>query len=136
MKAILLVLLVVSVAFADIWTSCGTSGDEFTIGSVTITPDPPVKGQNITVALKGTMNTVVQSGTIHVDFKYSIVTILNKDEPLCAAPVTCPIPVGPFGISVTDLIPSDAPSGSYSGVANITDQAGKEIACAKIALKL
>jgi len=120
----------------DYYSPKGTSNDDFTIGSVTITPDPPVKGQNITVALKGTMNKQVQSGNVHVDFKYSIVTILDKTEPLCTAPVTCPIAAGPFGMSVTEMIPSDAPSGSYSGTANITDQSGNEIACAKIALKL
>jgi len=134
MKSILIAVLlfaVVSSAYADIWTNCGTAGDEFKVSNVSIVPDPPVKGQNITVGLKGTMSKQITSGDIHLNVKYDIITILNKDLPLCSE-LKCPIAAGEFTFHISDPIPSDAPSGTYTATATVTDQANAEIACAKV----
>jgi len=134
----LLALCVYPTVAQQIWTNCGNAKDKFTIGTVTVVPDPPVKGQNLTVGITGTYTETVTSGTIKVTVKYGIITLLNKSDPLCGAEtgITCPIPQGPWTFKVTELIPSDAPGGSYTGQLTITDQANAELACAKFALKI
>jgi len=109
MKFLLIVvfLAVVSSAYADIWTNCGTATDEFKVSNVSIVPDPPQKGVNITVVLLGTMSKQITTGNIHLNVKYDIITILNKDLPLCGAEdgVKCPIPAGAFRFRVLILHP-------------------------------
>merc|ERR1712065_13466 len=73
---------------SDGYCSCGASGDDLKLTSVSITP------------AGGT----VQKGS----------------------------PITPFAsktITVSETLPSEAPSGKYSGSAKATDQSGNEIAC-------
>jgi len=140
-KAILLCFLALCVvpSLCDIWTNCGSAKDHFAIGDVQITPDPPKKGQNLTVAFKGILDEDVSAGTIDITVKYSVITLLSKTENLCTfdpAEVKCPIPKGNFGLKVSELIPGDAPPGSYTGKAIIKDQSKAEIACITFGVKL
>jgi len=140
-KIILLCFLAlcISPALSEIWTSCGTASDDYTIGNVVITPDPPSKGHNLTVKFDGTLKTTVTGGNILLNVKYSIVTLINKNFDLCTeveSQAKCPFPAGPWGLTVSELIPGDAPGGSYTGTATLTDQNKKEIACIKFGVKL
>jgi len=126
-------------SLCDIWTDCSKSTDEFTIQKVVITPDPPKKGANLTVAVTGNYKTGIKSGTIHLTVKFSVITLLDKSLPLCGdlTTVTCPIAAGPWTHTISELIPGDAPGGSYTGKATISDDGTKgEIACITFGVKL
>eukprot|EP01111_Echinosteliopsis_oligospora_P018566 TRINITY_DN85_c0_g2_i1.p1 TRINITY_DN85_c0_g2~~TRINITY_DN85_c0_g2_i1.p1 ORF type:complete len:142 (-),score=23.97 TRINITY_DN85_c0_g2_i1:77-502(-) len=135
---VFLVLLLATLCTADIWTSCGSSSDHFSIGTVTITPDPPVKGQNITVSATGTLNEQVPNGTVTLLVKYdTFITILKKTETLCQPEygVDCPLPAGPYTRTISELIPASTPSGHYTANVVLNDQNNQEIACINLDLK-
>ncbi|EGG20835.1 hypothetical protein DFA_00700 [Cavenderia fasciculata] len=135
---IFVLFCVFALATADIWTNCGSSSDHFQIGSVTITPDPPVKGQDITVTANGNLNEEITSGNVKLLVKFGFITILNQNEDLCQAknPIPCPLQPGAYNHTITAQIPSNAPSGKYSGNVVVTDQNSQEVACIDLAFSL
>ncbi|WP_411024974.1 ML domain-containing protein, partial [Salmonella sp. s54836] len=117
----------------DIWSNCTRSSDDAEILSVVITPDPPAKGQNLTVTLTINLKTEITSGKIHVNIKWSIFPI-SRTLDLCTvvmqAGETCPLmPGNNITHTVHELIPSSIPGGHYTGSVTINDQNGKEIVC-------
>ncbi|GAM21991.1 hypothetical protein SAMD00019534_051660 [Acytostelium subglobosum LB1] len=131
-------LLFVVVANADIWTNCGTPSDKFTITNVVITPDPPIKGQEIVVSASGTLSETVTGGTAHMTVKYGFITVLNKQENLCDipnSPYPCPIAAGPYSRTVNATIPGNVPGGSYKINVVLNDENNAEIACIDVAVK-
>ncbi|EFA83728.1 putative phospholipid transfer protein [Heterostelium album PN500] len=135
-KSIIVVILMLAVVNADIWSSCGSSTDKFQIGSVSIVPDPPVKGQTVTITASGVLSETIDGGNVHVNVKYGFITILNKDEPICqsGSPVPCPINAGNLNKTVSIAIPSNVPDGTYKANAVLTDTANNEIACINVDL--
>ncbi|EFA83724.1 hypothetical protein PPL_02791 [Heterostelium album PN500] len=131
------VVLVLSVVNADIWSNCGNPNDIFQISSVSIVPDPPAKGKDLTVTIGGSLSETLTGGNAHVSVKYGFITILNKDEPICQtnSPIPCPIEAGPLSKTFTAAIPSNTPSGSYKANIVITDQNKSQIACINVNLK-
>ncbi|KAJ5071795.1 phosphatidylglycerol/phosphatidylinositol transfer protein [Anaeramoeba ignava] len=139
MKVILFFLLIVA-AFADIWTDCSKAGDDFKITSVSINPDPPVKGSPVTAAITGNLQKTITGGTAHLTVSLNGIKLLDETKDICTIDpdeVKCPIPANPnFTLKDTVTIPSYAPSGTYTGQVVLTDQDGTEIACVKFNLDL
>lgn len=97
-----------------------------------MTPDPPKKGQDVTVAASGTLDEQVTSGKINVEVEFLGIKVVNETLDLCktiSKYQQCPIAQGPLSVKVTESLPSDAPSGHYTGKAVISDQSGSQIAC-------
>ncbi|KYQ89104.1 hypothetical protein DLAC_10336 [Tieghemostelium lacteum] len=140
-KSIIFVFVLLALAtpaLCDIWTWCGTSADHLTINSVTITPDPPVKGQLLTVTASGTLNEQVTAGNAHITVKYGFITLINENQNICSSenPIPCPIAAGQYSHTINVTIPSSAPSGKYTGNVVITDQNSQEITCVNVDLDL
>eukprot|EP01027_Heterolobosea_sp_BB2_P020498 GEZU01029245.1.p2 GENE.GEZU01029245.1~~GEZU01029245.1.p2 ORF type:complete len:144 (+),score=40.14 GEZU01029245.1:54-485(+) len=133
--ALTLVLLIAlfAVVRADIWQSCAQPGDVLTLTSITVNPDPPVIGQDLTIAVNGTLASDVTSGTVHASVTLDGATLLDQDFDLCSfsSAIQCPFKAGPFNVAQTFNIPPYAPSGEYSGQFIIDDQNGKEVTCIK-----
>ncbi|EFA83725.1 hypothetical protein PPL_02792 [Heterostelium album PN500] len=134
MKSIIIVFVTIfmlAYVNAGIWTTCGTPADKV---SSRITPNPPVKGQDLTISVVGNMTETVNGGNVHINVKYGFIVIINTDEPLCQVgpPIPCPIQAGPFSKSLTVSIPSNLPSGEYKGNLVLTDPSKNEIACVNI----
>jgi hypothetical protein len=119
----------------DIYSNCGSSSDILSNPTVTIVPDPPVKGKEITVTASGTFSSEITSGNVNAVIDILGIPVINKNIDLCTASpkVTCPITAGRHSIEISQLIPSSVPSGAYTGKVVATDQNGKQIAC--VALK-
>eukprot|EP01098_Paradermamoeba_levis_P005326 TRINITY_DN2255_c0_g1_i1.p1 TRINITY_DN2255_c0_g1~~TRINITY_DN2255_c0_g1_i1.p1 ORF type:complete len:143 (+),score=31.27 TRINITY_DN2255_c0_g1_i1:122-550(+) len=138
MTSVLLSLLLASLfAFtaADIWTNCGTNSDHIHIKTVKIVPDPPVRGQKISVTFNATLDEPVKSGEISLDVKWGFITILKKTLPLCSIiqPYEpCPLAAGVITRTITEDIPSVIPGGHYSIHVIATDQASQELACIQV----
>jgi len=141
MKVAIFLTLLLSVAFADIWTNCGSSSDDLTIDTVSITPDPPKIGQTLTIVATGSLSTTVTGGSAFVSIIYDgFLPVLNNTFALCTLAnqigVKCPLAQGPVGFKVSQAIPAVAPSGSYGGKIVATDQNGKEIACISLSFNM
>ena len=124
----------------DIWSDCSKPGDRCKIVSVVITPDPPKKGEPLTINATVTCSEEITGGTVKIVVKYSIITVLNKSYSLCdllsQTGQKCPVAAGTYSNSITETIPSSAPSGHYTGNVEITDQNGQELGCINLNLSL
>jgi len=139
MKFVLIFFALFVAASADIWKNCGSASDHMQIINVVITPNPPVKGQTLTVALNATLDEIVQAGTISIDLKLGLITIVKIDLPLCSIiePYEpCPVKPGPINLSVSVDLPSQIPSGHYTGNVKAVDQNNEQLACIQLDLRL
>ena len=125
------------------YCSCGSASDDLNLEDVTITPAGGTvsKGSNITVAVTGSDSVQVTGGSVTIKVKYGIITLLSHTYDLCTllAETPYPCPVAPFTtktISISEMIPSEAPSGKYSGSASAVDQSGNQIACINFAFSV
>jgi hypothetical protein len=127
-----------AVPVGQIWSSCGKSTDILSNLQVQITPNPPVKGQDVTVAASGTLSESITSGAkAQLTISVLGIPVINKSIDLCTADpsITCPIAAGAQSIKVTQMIPSTVPSGDYTGKVVATNADGKEITCVNLQLK-
>ncbi|KAM9980295.1 hypothetical protein ACTFIZ_006550 [Dictyostelium cf. discoideum] len=124
--------------FTDVWSSCGKSTDTFKITNVTISPDPPIKGQKVSIYASGELKDVISGGKINIQIKLGFITIIKESKPICSSenPLPCPIQPGEYSHSVDVTIPNSAPGGKYSGNFVLTDQTNDEIACIDVNLEL
>lgn len=121
-----------------IWSDCGSSSDILSDVSVSISPNPPVKGKTLTVDASGTISSEITSGNINAVIDVLGIPVINKNIDLCSASpkVTCPIPAGQHSLEVSQLIPSSVPSGEYTGKVVATNQDGQQIACVNLKFSL
>lgn len=112
------------------WTNSGTSSDSFSVSSVNYTPDPPVKGQDFTVTLTGTLAAPITGGTITTTLKYGIITVAKQSAPLDAAAA------GQYSPQTTISLTQDMPSGNYAGNVLLADQDSTEIASVNITFRV
>lgn len=117
----------------------GSSSDDLQLTDVTISPlgGKVTRGSNITVTATGddiASYAISQGSNLKLSVKYGIITVLSKTYDLCqllseSGYISCPIDPqsGSKTVTVSEEIPSDAPTGAYSGSASATDQEGHEI---------
>ncbi|KAI7862049.1 ML domain-containing protein [Spinellus fusiger] len=116
-------------------TNCGDSTDLLIIKDITLTPDPPVKGQLLTVDFSGFLKEPVENGTyIDVAIKYGLVQIIHKRFDFCnevadKVDEACPIPEGPLVFHKEIELPKEIPGGRYTVNAKIVSSTEKRIAC-------
>ena len=129
-----------SLKFGDVWSDCSKSGDAAKIDSVTITPDPPKKGQSVTVKATVTTSEVVTNGSAKVEVKFGIIPFYTSTFDLCTilpdVGLKCPVNKGNHTATVTGAVPAEIPSGHYTGNVEVTDENDKELACIKLDLHL
>ncbi|KAJ4453755.1 putative phospholipid transfer protein [Paratrimastix pyriformis] len=116
----------------QIWTNCGKDSDHFHMSSITLSPDPPRIGQNVTIDVKGSLDEAVTGGDAELLVKFFGVKLLDLKKPVCEMdPQTypCPIAAGPWGVHQDVEIPSATPKGHYQGLVTLKDQAGQEVLC-------
>lgn len=71
-------------SFFDKWY-IGGPNDKATINNVTIIPDPPVKGQNVSIWVNATLSETVTGGNLTVSLKYGLIPVLNNKVPIISA---------------------------------------------------
>lgn len=142
----------------------GSASDHLKLKSVVITPNPPHKGERISVNASGDLNEIITGGQVHVTLKYGIITIVDQTFDLCklSPQYPCPVKQGPFSIAYSGEIPGSAPGvrrcrraacararrgngdarsaavaqGRYTGNLNVKDQAGQPVACINLDFRL
>eukprot|EP01116_Phalansterium_solitarium_P019050 TRINITY_DN5217_c0_g1_i1.p1 TRINITY_DN5217_c0_g1~~TRINITY_DN5217_c0_g1_i1.p1 ORF type:complete len:190 (-),score=50.62 TRINITY_DN5217_c0_g1_i1:115-684(-) len=119
----------------DIWSNCGSASDHLQIKAVQITPDPPVIGQNLTVAATGVLDEQITSGVVAVNIAWNGVPLISQNFSLCDIVTSvekCPLVAGPQSFKVSQLLPAQTPSGSFDGTVSGYDQNGQNVFCIKL----
>lgn len=91
----------VTQAAAQSIQNCADSSAHLQGFAATISPDPPVKGQDVTMTFKGTMDEDISKGRVVVSAKAGIISIPSMSIPFDISPaighgVEASIQVGPF----------------------------------------
>lgn len=119
---------------------CDNVHSYFNIQSVELNPGAPVKGQDLTVTVKGELEKdIVQGVKLKSLFKFMNIGLLRKTFDVCKelddtddAPMKCPIEKGYKSWTYTFNIPNSMPSGNYQINANITDVDNTLLFCSRV----
>ena len=123
------------------YSMCSTKDAILKIDTLEFTPNPIVKGQNLTLKMTGVNSApIVQGAKAKVVVKLGPINVLTQEFDLCAeAPsqgLSCPIPAGPVSLSKSFEIPGNTPGGKFTGKFTFTNSDGKEISCVDAILYL
>jgi len=119
-------------------SSCGGSGDHMQNVVMKITPDPPAKGQPLTLSFSGTLDEDFGAGSAEVDLQ---IKVLGKDQSVKSTTPFSLTPVfkkGPQSISVGPFtLPKDIPvSATIVGTVKLVNDKSEPVACAKLNLDM
>ncbi|KND00757.1 sterol transporter [Spizellomyces punctatus DAOM BR117] len=120
---------------------CGSPDDIFHLESITVTPDPPKRGENLTVDVKGYLDEDVDAGAYaDVRVKLGLIKLLDTRINLCDEITRidreCPIEKGPVHINHTVELPRELPPGKYQVFIDVTNYDEKHAACLKAEFRL
>ncbi|CAK5269060.1 unnamed protein product [Mycena citricolor] len=127
-----------SVLPPDSWSyeDCGNESDPVSITSISVSPDPPKIGQDLTVSVAFEVTQLVEEGAFaDVLVKVGRIKLLNQRFDLCEegrkanASVSCPVEPGNYVITQTVELPKETPKLRY--VINVQGwtKAEKALAC-------
>ncbi|XP_011404563.1 PREDICTED: putative phosphatidylglycerol/phosphatidylinositol transfer protein DDB_G0282107 [Amphimedon queenslandica] len=120
------------------WEDCLNSDDLAKVLSVTLTPDPPAKGQDLKVDAEIELYEEIDSGSVELKITYGIfnIPVRTVTFDLCTvAEEDCPLKEK-VSLSISDEIPGASPSGNYKGKAEVTDQSGRKLVCIEMKFQL
>ncbi|XP_065914530.1 putative phosphatidylglycerol/phosphatidylinositol transfer protein DDB_G0278295 [Dysidea avara] len=114
--------------------SCDRSNYDVTDLTCSFSPDPPQKGQNVTVTDTGVVHKEITGGKVMVLVKYNTyIKLIDKTYETCEFLEMfgehCPVSPGPHTVVITDKVPSDLPGGKYNGILHGTDQDDMPMIC-------
>ncbi|WOO77366.1 Phosphatidylglycerol/phosphatidylinositol transfer protein [Vanrija pseudolonga] len=102
------------------WSDCGLPSDAITIESISVSPDPPEPGKNLTVTVEATANEVVEEGAYaDVTVKLGLIKLLQKRFDVCEearnanASVQCPVQPGQYTVVQTVELPEEIPKAKF-----------------------
>ncbi|KAF9329201.1 Phosphatidylglycerol/phosphatidylinositol transfer protein [Podila minutissima] len=101
---------------------------------INISPDPPARGQNLTIDAMGILaKDVVEGAKIDVLVKLGLVKLLQKQLDFCeeAAKVdkNCPLQAGEQYLQHTVELPKEIPPGKFTATVKVKNPDGEEISC-------
>ncbi|KAI8080019.1 ML domain-containing protein [Halteromyces radiatus] len=116
--------------------NCGDEDDLLTIEHINLTPDPPVKGQNLHIDFKGYLKETVEDGAyLYLTVKWGVVQLVKKELDLCEESgkidEDCPIEKGPVSIVKDVELPKTIPGGKYTVEAEVYTVDGERVTCLK-----
>jgi hypothetical protein len=113
---------------------CSKGTAIFKITSMSLNPDPPVIGQNSTLALSMLVPYDVLSGTATYSATYNFIPLAPTIEDLCAN-VVCPIQAG--SLNTISSIPFDSSlKGSITLKIEWKDASNNELMCVSVNVKV
>jgi len=116
-------------------SDCSKGESLFTLTSMSLTPDPPVRGQNSTLRLSMNVPEQVTNGTATYTVTYNFLPLRPTVDDLCDTTVPCPI--APGNLDTVSSYPFDnALSGSLVVRINWNDLTGRSLLCVSMNLKL
>jgi len=119
-------------------TSCGSATDHVKNVVVTLTPDPPVPGQDITVTITGDNDADVGEGSINLDLAVQALGVINNKVQVGAPFKFQPTPFkqGPINIKVgpTSLLKTPGTT-TIAGTVKAVNAANEQLFCVDLNLK-
>ncbi|RKO89185.1 ML domain-containing protein [Blyttiomyces helicus] len=115
-------------------TDCGQPTDVFHLDSLTLTPDPPKRGEPLVVSLNGTLDADLAQGAygdvkVKLGFIKLVELRIDVCEELGKIDEPCPKKEGPLVISHSADIPRELPPGKYRIDIDVTNFDDKHLAC-------
>ncbi|RCI03316.1 Phosphatidylglycerol/phosphatidylinositol transfer protein [Rhizopus stolonifer] len=115
-------------------TSCGDDKDILSIDYIGLSPDPPVKGQDLQIDFKGYLSETVPNGTVvDIIVKYGVVKLIQKTFDFCdkiqEVDEKCPIPQGELTFTKVVSLPKEIPPGKYTVHAEVYTPEKKRVTC-------
>jgi hypothetical protein len=118
--------------------SCGAAGDHVTNVVVTLTPDPPVPGEDITVTIDGDNDADVDTGAVNLDLAVQALGVINNKVEMGVPFTLAPTPFKKGHINVkigpTQLLKTPG-STSISGTVKAVNAANEPLFCVDLDLK-
>lgn len=101
---------------------------------VVISPNPPERGQNLTISAEGTLaKDIVDGAYVDVDVRYGFIKLVSDTFDLCnestKVDLECPIKKGSQKLSKEVAIPNEVPPGKYLVVARAYTKEDEFITC-------
>jgi hypothetical protein len=129
----LLTALLVSVAATSASISTCGSNNLFTVNSMSLTPDPPIIGQNTTMSITYTNpGPAITGGTAKYSISYNGLPYSSTDD-LCKA-TECPIEIGEHIVTSSALWDGSL-SGKIATTIQWSDQTGAPLMCIQLITK-
>ncbi|KAH7911964.1 ML domain-containing protein [Hygrophoropsis aurantiaca] len=107
----------------DSWSyaNCGLPSDPIQIHSISVSPDPPKPGQDLTVKVVGEATEVVEEGAYaDVVVKLGLIKLLQRRFDVCEearsanASVQCPVTKGEYTVEHTVALPKEIPRAKFT----------------------
>ncbi|OCH92508.1 hypothetical protein OBBRIDRAFT_726717 [Obba rivulosa] len=124
------------------WNLCGTPSDIVEIKSLEINPDPPEKGQNLTITVKGVAKEQIEDGAYaSVVITIGGIKLPPKEYDLCEearkanASIQCPIEKGEHEVTQTVELPKEIPNWPISIQAQGFTADDRDLTCANFMVK-
>jgi len=135
---ILLLVAAVSAQTSIPFTDCSGGTSHAKVSTITANPYPPVKGQDITIAVTGALDEEITASQYTINVTYLGINLLTKTGDLCqlSPSFQCPHAAGPISVSDTLNIPSIAPSGTYDINIGANDQNGQVLLCVQVSVSI
>lgn len=128
------------------WRTCPTPPwrrprEAIDIKSISVSPDPPIPGQNVTVSGWGTLKAPVRQGSdAEVLIKVGMAVIHRETVDLCklaqreAFQLQCPIEPGTYHLSHTVLIPKTIPRSRFNAHITAENHLSDELLCLDVSV--
>jgi hypothetical protein len=121
-------ILAATAAVASASVTACTQQTLFSIGQLSLTPDPPIVGQNSTLSITySNPGPVVSAGKTTYSINYNGLPY-SSTEDLCTTQVVCPIEVGKHTV-VTSALWDGSLSGKISTTIHWYNEVGTELLC-------
>ncbi|KIK93650.1 hypothetical protein PAXRUDRAFT_828750 [Paxillus rubicundulus Ve08.2h10] len=103
------------------YTDCGLPSDPVQLKSISLFPDPPKPGQDLTITVVGTAVETIEDGAYaDVVVKLGLIKLLTKRFDVCEearsanASVQCPVEKGDYTVVQTVSLPKEIPQAKFS----------------------
>ncbi|CCG80784.1 Phosphatidylglycerol/phosphatidylinositol transfer protein [Taphrina deformans PYCC 5710] len=118
----------------DTCTSPAPDTDLIFIDSVSISPNPPERGQNLTITASGTVKEDILEGAyVEIDVKYGLIRLIHQTLDLCEqtekVDLACPIKEGQVSLERVVELPQAIPPGKYTVNARVFTSDDREVTC-------
>ncbi|KAI5955447.1 NPC2 [Candida theae] len=105
-----------------------------TLDEITISPNPPQAGANLTFTAKGTIDKTITDGAyVEVDVRYGFIKLIHQTYDICKeitkVDLECPIEKGKQVITKEVEIPEEVPPGKYLVTARAFTKDDEYITC-------
>ncbi|KAH9486859.1 Phosphatidylglycerol/phosphatidylinositol transfer protein [Psilocybe cubensis] len=121
------------------WKNCGLETDPVQIHSISVSPDPPEPGKDLTVTVNAeVVEEIVEGAYADVTVKLGLVKLLRKQFDVCEearnanATIQCPVKTGPYTVVQTVALPKEIPKAKFNVDVLGFTAADEDMLCVKL----